>query len=267
MGSLIVNFQGICAWLPAQALLDQGVPVPPGVQWRVVLPHTSFGLSYLDTRTAQQPIPQAVPPHSASLNLAVPNNAGNTGLNSIASMTGQMSGVMTASATLWGLRGVSISVANAVSEGLNVSPPMSSLPSLSKQVESGEPMPPFAQDVVNGPNCSAYWDISVGKLAPSVYASPASPQIFYVSYTVETKGNPELTITTFFDQSQAQLTFASASPNIVIQNVGQDMDTWWDWIIHYLCFTDIPAGILPPGLPPTGVGDGATAGCSNSVWP
>jgi hypothetical protein len=52
-------------------------------------------------------------------------------------------------------------------------------------------------------------------------------------------------------------------------------DTWYDWMLHYLCCTQMPLDAVPPGNPPVnppagtsdGSGDGLTAGCSNSQYP
>jgi hypothetical protein len=273
LGTLTINFQGICTWFAAEALREGGIRnIPSDVRWRVVLPHTPFGFSYFGPNLTTGPsIVQPVPPHEADMNLFTNEGLGN--LSAISATSGKLTGMLPGSATVWKLRGVRVSVANATSgqemtpEPSATSDALPNVPSLSAQVTlQPPPLLEFAADVVAGSSASAIFDIVSGKLTTRTFPS-ANQDIKWVQYVVQTDGPPRINVETFFDNSMATLTFQSDNSAVTIENVGKDMDTWWDWVIHYLCFTAIPPGIIPPGLPTIPIVDGLTAGCSNSQWP
>jgi len=256
MGTLTVNFNGICTWIPAWAFGAINIPAKEGLKWRVVLPSGGNGFAYAGSRSGGV---RSVPPHLAALDV---------GQAPIAAMTGALPGVLQLTQSSWALRGVAITVDNPVDlpPGYPLQSKLDLIPSLSvcAGLDPGESVT-LDGGAVAGQRSSAFFDIFAGTLKPQ-FLGPAANEVANCIYTVETDGHPRLAVHTFFDQSSTVISFKNPFVDITIENVGQGADTWWDFVIHYLVCTSMPEKLLPPG-PPDPIVDGLTSGCSNSQWP
>lgn len=265
MGTLTINFKGICAWIGAPSIIETGGPLPidepAPLQWRVVLPQSN-GFRYLYAAGGKL-VP--VPPHLASVDI---------GDYPIDSIQGGVHGMVQTSATTWTLGGVRMFVSNPSPQPMIPTPPKPGepdafdlVPSLTEYAGQGAQLQ-FSKNVVTGHSAAALFDIAVGTAVGKLYPD-TKYDIAYVNYTVLTDGNPSLRVETFYDGSIATINFDQPNVTITIENTGLNMDTWWDWMIHYLCFTQMPPNAIPPGPnpPETGQVDGLTSGCSNSQFP
>ena len=259
MGSLTINFDGICAWIPAWAVRDLPDTLPDRLAWRVILPPGTNGLSYDGINSGG---PKSIPPHIAIIDV---------GASPIAGFSGALTGVMQLTSTSWVVRGAAMTVANpTVPQDQPLQSPISLIPSLTQYANSDPNQPPvrltLERNVIAGQRAFGYFDVVYGTLTPSYLGMPEN-KVAHVVYNVQTDGPPIVGMKTFFDQKMTYINFGADDITITIQNEGETGDTWWDWVIHYMVCTSIPATIIPPGPPSTDQVDGLTAGCSNSQFP
>jgi len=260
MGSLNVTFDGICTHFPAELIRELGIAMAENAAWRVVLVQGVNGLRHMTDLEGEV----GVSPHDAGMLLGDTN---------IVATTGGLHGMRQITPTSYLLRGVEISVANPVTGPLQLSN-MTIIPSLHKHAQpaGAQPVPLLlSPPMVSGELAAAYFDISYGKLQCS-YLGDASKEVAHATYQVDTVGAPRLNVRTFYDDSLSTIEFEDVQPaSIIIQNVGEAADSYWDFLLHYRVCVDTPSSVIPPHpehrRSSQGENDGLGSGCSNSQWP
>lgn len=181
----------------------------------------------------------------------------------------------------WRMEGVRLYVRDATGE-LQICPSFQMLPSLTEC--AGVLSLQLDERVVQEGRAAAVFDVFAGQLDAYVHEQSKAA---WGKLTVHTaSANPELCVTEVWSDQSARIALKDddkgASPHVLVQNIGHDLDQDIDFILHYhATIWTPPAGQWPqPGdlsrvrratkeenksiCPPFG---GLSVGCSNSIYP
>lgn len=233
MGSISITFNGICTFVTP----GNGITLPAGVQWRVVLLNASSGRNVNGV---------LIPPHAASITI---QPAGAPADPPIA------------------LNGCTLSITPLDPAGF--SDPEFDPPNLTNLVASVEPLSVPSSEVVTGgiaDFASCYFDITSGTLSSGVNSMGA----VFSTLVVSGGDNFTLTMTPFAAAPATNLppvtTLATGSAVTIANEATNEQDGLDHFLLHYLVATQLPpAPQLPPPRPVPE--DLVGAGCSNSQYP